>query len=333
MPSPRSIYAPALASLNLTPNRYNAKPQFQLAPDLRAAEALRAMLRFLFSIMRQNEAGILNDIDTEFLHDFRVASRRARSAVGQIKGVFDAATTQRLKKDLASLGSMTNRVRDLDVYLLRHADYRAKLPASHRDAIEPLFDLLRHDRKQAFHRLKRKLRAKSYAELMTRWETFLGAETSGRGSESAPHAARPIRKVARKRLAKLSDRIIKSGRLLLAKQDDRQLHELRIDCKKLRYLLEFTGSIFPKPAVAPVMKHLRKLQDVLGDFQDRCVQQETLATYAEHFAGAEATQQAIVHLIDVLEQEKQACKADFAERFNDFAASVDRKHQPWKRKA
>jgi hypothetical protein len=57
-----------------------------------------------------------------------------------------------------------------------------------------------------------------------------------------------------------------------------------------------------------------------------------LGTYATHFTEAEATQQAIVHLIDVLEQDKQAYKAAFAERFTTFAASVEGRHQPWKRK-
>jgi CHAD domain-containing protein/phosphohistidine phosphatase SixA len=337
LPTHMPLYASALAALDITPNDYSAKPLFQLTPEMRADAALRSILRFLFRIMRQNEAGIINDIDTEFLHDFRVASRRARSAVGQIKRVFDAPTTQQLKQDLASLGTMTNRLRDLDVYLLRQADYRAKLPVEHREALGALFDLLHHDRKQALQSLKRKLRGKTYAALMSRWETFLEAEPCTQALETAPNAARPIRKVAQKRLSKLSARVIKSGHLMLSGEHDERLHELRIDCKKLRYLLEFTSSLFPPAAVAPVLRHLRKLQDVLGDFHDGCVQQETLKAYAEYFeadtAEAEATHQAILHLIDILEQDKQVHKAAFSERFTTFAATIEGKHQPWKHKA
>lgn len=332
MPSHTPLYASALAALNITPNHYSAKPQFRLDPKMRADTAVRTILQFLFSIMRQNEAGILNDIDTEFLHDFRVASRRARSAVGQLKGVFDEPTTLRLKRDLGTLGTMTNRVRDLDVYLLRRAHYRAKLPVEHRDAIEPLFDVLQRERQQAFYSLKRKLRAKTYAELMTRWETFFNSEPVKPASEAAPNAARPIRKVAQKRLSKLCSRVVEAGHLLLVDEDDERMHALRIDCKKLRYLLEFTSSLFPPSAIVPVIRHLRKLQDVLGDFHDGCVQQETLQAYAEHFAKADATQQSIAHLIDVLERDKQACKAAFAKRFRAFAASVDGESQPWQRK-
>jgi CHAD domain-containing protein len=333
MPSHTPLYAQALAALGVKPSPYRTKPQLQLDPTMPAAAAMRCILRFLFSVMRQNEAGILNDIDTEFLHDFRVASRRARSMVGQIKGVFDAATTQRLKRDLASLGAMTNRVRDLDVYLLRQADYRANLPADDQDAIEALFDLLQRDRQQAFRSLRRKLRSKTYAALMTRWETFLDADPTERALETAPNATRPIRKIARKRLSKRSDRVLEAGHRLLDSADDKHLHALRIDCKKLRYLLEFTGSLFPQSGVAQVLKHLHKLQDVLGDFHDRCVQQDTLKTYAERFAEAQATQRALGHLIDGLEQEKKTFKADFAKRFTTFAACVDGKHRPWQQNA
>ena len=327
MPSQAPLYASALAALSITPDAYNAKLPPLSDPKMRTDAALRSILRFSFGVMRQNEAGVLDDIDTEFLHDFRVASRRARSAVGQFKDVFDPATTERLRRDLASIGAMTNRVRDLDVYLLRRADYCAKLPEAQQAAIEPLFERLQQDRKQAFNTLKRKLRAKTYADLMRRWETFLDAEPA---AAAGRNAARPIGKVAQKRLAKLAGRVLEDGHGLLANEDDERLHELRIDCKKLRYVLEFTSDLFPAPAVAPATRRLRKLQNVLGDFHDLQVQQESLESYAEHFQ--DDAQQAIAHLINVLETEKQARKAAFAKQFRAFAASLDEKRRPWKRK-
>ncbi len=333
IPSCTLLYAQALAVLGITPNDYTAKPQFQLDPEMRGDAAMRRILRFLFAVMRRNEAGILNDIDTEFLHDFRVASRRARSAVTQVKGVFSDSVQQPLKQDLASLGAMTNRVRDLDVYLLRQADYHNRLPDYLQGAIEPLFDMLKRDRKQAFRSLVRKLRAKTYADLMTRWETFLDADTSEVTPEPTPNAARPILKIAKKRLSKMAARVVEAGHATLAHMDDEHLHELRIDCKKLRYLLEFFSSLFPPSTINPVIKRLRKLQDELGDFNDCCVQQQFLEAYVERFSDTEATQQAIAHLIATLEAEKQAFKAAFPDRFRLFSATVSGRSQPWKRRA
>ena len=79
--------------------------------------------------MRQNEAGIRADWDTEFLHDFRVAIRRTRSALSQIKGVLPVDAVEHFKDAFRELGRSTNRLRDLDVYLLEEETYRAMLPA------------------------------------------------------------------------------------------------------------------------------------------------------------------------------------------------------------
>ena len=50
-----------------------------MSPAIHASEACRRILAHLAQIIRLNEDGIRKDIDTEFLHDFRVAVRRARS--------------------------------------------------------------------------------------------------------------------------------------------------------------------------------------------------------------------------------------------------------------
>ena len=51
---------------------------------------------------------------------------------------------------------------------------------------------------------------------------------------------------------------------------------MRIDCKKLRYSLEFFASFFPKDKMDELIGHLKKLQDNLGEFNDLSVQQADL---------------------------------------------------------
>ncbi len=78
-----------------SPGDYSPKLNFQLEPEMRSDEATVVILKFLLEIMRRNEQGIKEDIDTEFLHDFRVAVRRTRSALKEIHGVFPAEITDR----------------------------------------------------------------------------------------------------------------------------------------------------------------------------------------------------------------------------------------------
>jgi CHAD domain-containing protein len=51
---------------------------------------------------------------------------------------------------------------------------------------------------------------------------------------------------------------------------------LRIKGKKLRYLLEFFKSYYDDAQLDRVVKHMKRLQDNLGDFNDLSVQKQML---------------------------------------------------------
>ena len=265
------------------PEAYSSKIRVHLQPTLRADEAAKVILRELLHVIKYNTAGVKNDIDTECLHDFRVAIRRTRAVLSQMKEVFPADVTAQFKKDFAYVGTMTNRVRDLDVYLLHKARYTALLPAPVRPDIAPLFAHLQRERAKAFRTLVRRLDSKTYANILHRWEAFLAQPPAG--DTAAANASRPIIEVVRKRLRRRCRSVVQLGTQLLAETDDQRLHALRIACKKLRYVLEFFVSLFPGKKTAILVQHLRALQDNLGRWHDLVVQQEALRHFATTFAG------------------------------------------------
>src|SRR5262249_47960194 len=53
----------------------------QLSPSMPAAMALATVLRALLNALEANVPGTIRDIDTEFLHDLRIAVRRTRSVI------------------------------------------------------------------------------------------------------------------------------------------------------------------------------------------------------------------------------------------------------------
>jgi len=71
-------------------------------------------------------------------------------------------------------------------------------------------------------------------------------------------------------------KVIRHGRQISSATTDAELHALRIDCKKLRYLLEFFASIFPHKTITPVIRQMKELQENLGDFVDFSVQLQFL---------------------------------------------------------
>ena len=118
-PNPQDTLSSILEGVGRKPGDYTTKLTLKLEPETRSDLAVKKILTLLLKVIKQNENGIKADIDTEFLHDFRVAIRRTRSALTQVKGVFPQSITNKFKSNFSTLGKLTNRLRDLDVYLLR----------------------------------------------------------------------------------------------------------------------------------------------------------------------------------------------------------------------
>ena len=317
------IFFKTLELVNKRPGSYSAKVNIQLDPDMRSDEATKVILRFLLQIMRINEANIEKDLDTEFLHDFRVAIRRTRSALGQIKNVFPTRTTDRFKKNFAFVGKLSNELRDLDVYLLNEDTYKAMLSGALRNDIGPLFDHLRKKRSKALQKVIRGLESKKYEIILQDWEAFLNRPHQD--SAMVPSAALPVIDLATKRIYKKYRGVVKTGSLILENSEDEMLHVLRIECKKLRYLMEFFSSLFPRKKIYVLIEQLKQLQDNLGAFNDLCVQEEYLLNITAELPAThqklKKTLVAIGSLIETLNRERQKVRDAFAKTFTDFASS------------
>ncbi|MBE3639799.1 CHAD domain-containing protein [Mangrovicoccus algicola] len=240
--------------------------------DQPAFEAAAAIIREQIAVARSREAGTIADIDTEFLHDYRVALRRVRSVVSLFKGVFSEAETARLKTRFGAIMARTGRLRDLDVYLLERAEYIALVPESRRAGLSRLFDRFAEERADEQAKLAAWLGSKGYLQEIGRLERLFAKASR---LEQGPLADRLAPDYAR---ALIWKRYRKVCKLAAHIQDapDEQVHELRIHCKKLRYLMEFFAPLFGASEVKSLIKSLKRLQDNLGLFNDYSVQQVSL---------------------------------------------------------
>jgi len=311
----------------IKPGSYSTKFTAAIDPAMRSDEAMKCILRFLLQVMRINEGNIEKNLDTEFLHDFRVALRRARSALSEMERVFPREIIDRFKKDLATVGRISNPLRDLDVYLQDESNHKAMLPAALRDGIDPLFKYLRKERQRAFRDLVQHLRSKKYRKTMETWRTFLDEKIED--SRAAPDAGLPIGETARIRILRKYRRVVEKGDSALVNPKGRKLHLLRIACKELRYLLEFFASLFPLKKVDVVIQQLKKLQDLLGRFNDLRIQEEYLLAVAGELPrrGKQGTRTllAIGSLVGTLEREKQTVQEAFAKTFADYASRANQR--------
>jgi CHAD domain-containing protein len=318
----RNFYLEALKAAGRNPGDYSNKVTIPFDPHIRSDEAARIILRFLLQVIRINEAHIAEDRDTEFLHDYRVAIRRTRSALRQMKKVFPAEVARRFRKDFAFMGKLSNDLRDLDVHLQNEGIYKAMLPPPRRDDIGPLFDYLRDKRAQAFRAFLPQLETKRYQKIIQDWDLFLNGP--GKDFSGSLDAELPIREVARKKIYKKYRRIFKYRNVMLKDIKDDTLHLLRIECKELRYLLEFFSPLFPREKIHELIGQLKKLQDVLGKYNDFRVQEQRLQDLAGEMPRTDSrsiiTVAAIDTLVKTLEREKRKVKKAFAQTFSDFAS-------------
>ncbi|KAF5414781.1 MAG: hypothetical protein C5S48_07850 [Candidatus Methanogaster sp.] len=308
------------------PGDYSSKMKVALTRDMSGSMATRKILLYLLNTMKQNEEGVISDTDTEFLHDFRVSGRRTRSAISQIKDVLPLEKLDRFKEDFRELGQSSNKLRDLDVYLHNREEYLAMLPADLGPGLDPFFIDLEKQRKKELQGFIRMLRSDFYRELVTDWDAFLVSdEDYGR---TAANAEKPVITLAKEFIRRRYKQIMKAGAKINNETPDEKLHSLRIQCKKLRYLMEFFASLFPSGEIALLTKQLKRFQDNLGEFNDLSMQQDTLKEYLDTI-DPESDQSmliaaAIGGLIMNLNTRQQQVRAEFSDQFRNFGQNKNR---------
>ncbi|HEY9050400.1 MAG TPA: CHAD domain-containing protein [Gammaproteobacteria bacterium] len=252
-------------------------PHHLLLPEMRADEAVKAILLSELEIIELVESGLIQNIDTEFLHDFRVAIRRTRSILKQIKGVFYKRIIDRYNTTFSWLGKLTGPLRDTHVYLLKLEYYQQQLSEETRSHLEPLRAFLLKHEILEHKNLVRELAKKRYSNIKSSWREFLTQPVFKK--TLLPNADKNIKQVSDAAIWDAYKKVIASGSKIKNDSADEKLHRMRIKCKKLRYLLEFFGDLYPKKQMSVILESLKKLQGMLGDFQDVSVQTTRLRIF------------------------------------------------------
>ncbi|UCD68129.1 MAG: CHAD domain-containing protein [Betaproteobacteria bacterium] len=324
---PQCAFVSAMQSAGLTPGGYKSKVTISLRPQMRADDAVRAIHQSLLDIILANADGVRHNLDPEFLHDFRVAIRATRSALRQIKGVFPDNEAKHFSNEFKWLGAATGSVRDLDVFLLKMEAFRAELPTDMRNDLGPLEKYLHVHHDKEHHHLVDTLDSRRYRALMDDWSTFLGnpapVETG-----TCHGAAQPVVELASDRIWRTYRRVWRRARKIDEETPAEALHALRIECKKLRYLLEFFSSLYPRDEMRALIQPLKQLQTTLGNFNDREVQQLNLRRianemYQERLASADSLL-AMGRLMDHLQQEQLEELKRIHTRFATFSQPDNR---------
>ena len=319
IPSHKPLLLTALHMQGRKPNDYSSKLNVNLDPDMRADIATKYIYSHLLKAIKDNEQGTIANIDSEFLHDFRVAVRRTRAGLSQLKNLLPEDTSQYYTDFFSWLGQVTGTVRDLDVYLLNFTAYKNSLPESMRDDLQPLYDFLLTKQKHAQKELATKLRSSRYLTTISEWEQYLKVQAPLKPVE--PNAKLSIKQIDDRRIWKNYKRVLQEGNAINEHSPAEALHDLRKSCKKLRYLMEFFQNLYPEQQIKIFIKNLKGLQEVLGDFQDYATQELTLKQFSEEMLANQVpanTLLAMGVLIQNLDILRTKARDDFSAKFIFF---------------
>lgn len=294
---------------------YSNKMQTELKPDMFSSAAIANFMLELLGKMRDNIPGVINDYDSEFLHDYRVSCRRARSILNSTKGVFDKTKTSYISSKLKHFVKVTNYLRDIDVYLLKIPEFRSELSSKLVLGLDNVEEYLKSLRKAEFERVCSFFESIELKDGLTEISDFFTYDyTNFPGNLSG----QSIKYVAADAINDSVQKIIKRS----DKFDSLSpafLHKLRIEFKKLRYLIEAFGVVIYGKKSEKLLKNLKKLQDSIGVYHDYHMHILMLHNIVNEMPEmCSTTEDAVGKLNSVFEKRQKKLKGIISEQLEDF---------------
>jgi len=238
-----------------------------LVGNLSTADALRLILyKFALAILHY-EALILQHNEPEDLHQFRVNLRRSRAFLKSFSNCFEPTAYKTIYQTLSDIAAQTNHARDLDVIATqlpnKTSDPNTTLPIEQERAIQR-------------EKIRQMLRSESFRDF---FNDYLAALRNGTLMAECAHNTK-IKTEASSTIRRLHRKILKHIEKEEKHSDPKHIHKIRIGFKKLRYLLEEFEEIFGKKRVERYILEGKKLQTLLGDYNDAITQIALLKSYA-----------------------------------------------------
>ncbi|MHB1020903.1 MAG: CYTH and CHAD domain-containing protein [Acidobacteriaceae bacterium] len=224
-----------------------------------------------------NVAGAQQAGDAEYVHQLRVGIRRLRGAFSVFRKVVPAEDRQLLSTELRWLLQELGPAREWDVFLQETlAPLMKRFHA--REGLQRLKAVAETHRASGYDRACKALRSSRCGELFLQMEGWLDAwsrqnQIAEASEENPLHL--PVNKLAAEILEDRHKKVTRLGRKI-RKLDATELHQLRIEIKKLRYATEFFHAVWPKRASERYIAALKDLQNVLGAMNDAAVATEQI---------------------------------------------------------
>jgi CHAD domain-containing protein len=261
--------------------------------------AKKAAIRHFAALSLAERVGVVCELapsvrsakDIEAVHKMRVASRRLRAALAVFADVLPGKRVKRWQKGVRSLTTALGNARDTDVQIAFTEDRLAELTDESRSAspgIKRLHLRLTQKRQrlqkpviQAMDQLESSAVVTSMPDELR--QMIVSAQPTDLAQpESAykPSAVPALRQHARAAISQALDQLLSYAPYVEQPAMVEQLHQMRIEAKRLRYTMELFEPVFAGRLKQPI-KRIRKLQNGLGELHDLDVWLDLLPQFIE----------------------------------------------------
>jgi len=232
--------------------------------------------------------------DDEVLHQLRVNIRKSRAILKAFHKLFDSYSLKKTDKKLFKIANSTNKTRDFDVFLdacyHQFALYINNLPIN-------FYEQLVYTRRDERVKLEEFLKSQFVIDTISEYKIFL---------EKSKYYHSKKEKSFEKIVAKYFKRIDFLYKMYLQDRDEKNLHKIRINIKKIRYLLEAFGEKSLSSNHQHVIASTKDFQKSLGLFNDLSIQEAFVQNYM-HEEGEE-NNQSFRAFVQEIQQQKEAIK-------------------------
>lgn len=260
------LEALAVAKGRKLPARHLGAPS--VPAETTVTDGLATITAHLLDVLLYWSDQFQRDQTAEAVHQGRVATRRLRSGISLYKRAAPCPVLQEAGRALKSCASRLGAARDWDVFLKGAGTQLADM-ADEDARLASLLRAARRRRDEVYADLALYLAGADFRQL----ELALGCAASLRPWERAGDSSSlqaPTAAFAAEVLARRFKHVRRRGRNL-KELPVPALHELRKDCKRLRYATEFFAPSFPRQDTKPFLKRLAALQEELGVLNDTAV--------------------------------------------------------------
>jgi len=273
----------------------------------------------------------LKDPNEEQIHDIRTAVRRLRASNQTLpKTLRNKNELEEFVAKSKELFSLNSKIRDYDIILELMSKYTEDVSSSKRDQqqVSHSSQAIANVVKSLEPLRKRKLSASKELAVELR-----KLDVPTLDNDKINKSRKKLKKRFNKVVGRFANTIEKNYPVVLSSPKRlAELHEMRKDCKKLRYLLELLpgstdGKDDGKDKVSQLIEELEKVQDMLGTIHDY---DTTIAYTKKYIENHPRDRSSLSNIVKYLYEDRQKkfeqfteyCKADLSNSKNNLFLNI-----------